>query len=318
MSFIHEHPEFPALVSAIERETGVDAALVEKDYWITHSLWALHETRLSIWFKGGTSLSKGFGIIERFSEDLDLMIEPGGVAPLPEVTSWTSTNKGPTSQRRAFYDTLPALFEIPDVCVEIDPQHYDKYARGADYIGRYPGTQIKHLPAAMSPFIRFEVGRARVLPFVTMPLSSFVHDHLSQLGVSADYADNRPKAVRCVHPIVTLFEKIDALSRRFDREPIEPDTFVRHYEDAAHIIHALPRCPPMEVSALQLMDELAEERTIHTRPSPESPCLLLDDPKRRSAVARSYEKIAPMFWGPRVPLDQACAVIRTWIRRLRV
>jgi predicted nucleotidyltransferase component of viral defense system len=49
------------LLTQVEAETGIDAALVEKDYWINHSLWALHETKLAIWFKGGTSLSKGFG-----------------------------------------------------------------------------------------------------------------------------------------------------------------------------------------------------------------------------------------------------------------
>ncbi|MFM7290846.1 MAG: nucleotidyl transferase AbiEii/AbiGii toxin family protein [Planctomycetia bacterium] len=48
--------------------------------WITHALWAVHETGLDLWLKGGTSLSKGFGIIERFSEDLDLMVERGSVA----------------------------------------------------------------------------------------------------------------------------------------------------------------------------------------------------------------------------------------------
>jgi len=94
MSFVHEQPEFSALITAVERETRVEAALVEKDYWTTHSLWALHETGFAIWFKGDTSLSKGFGIIERFSEDLDLMIEGGGVTTLPEVTNWASTNKG--------------------------------------------------------------------------------------------------------------------------------------------------------------------------------------------------------------------------------
>ena len=67
MTFVHDDPEFVALLAEISAETGIAAALVEKDYWITHGLWALHETKLTIWFKGGTSLSKGFGIIERFS-----------------------------------------------------------------------------------------------------------------------------------------------------------------------------------------------------------------------------------------------------------
>lgn len=87
MSFVHDDPDFGALLNQVSAETGIAAALVEKDYWITHSLWALHKTKLAIWFKGGTSLSKGFGIIERFSEDLDLMIERGGGTSLPEVTN---------------------------------------------------------------------------------------------------------------------------------------------------------------------------------------------------------------------------------------
>ena len=39
---------------------------------MTHTLWALRAAGFEIWFKGGTSLSKGFALIERFSEDLDL------------------------------------------------------------------------------------------------------------------------------------------------------------------------------------------------------------------------------------------------------
>ena len=317
MTFVHDDPEFVALLTQVSAETGIAAALVEKDYWITHSLWALHETELAIWFKGGTSLSKGFGIIERFSEDLDLMIERGGVATLPEVTNWASTNKGPTAQRRAFYDALPAALAIPAVSVELDAQRQDKYARAADYIGHYPGAHATGLPSAMSPFVRFEVGRARVVPFALMPLTSFVHDHLARLGMSDDYVDNRPRAVRCVHPVVTLLEKLDALSRRYKRDVVEADAFVRHYEDTARVIRALDRLPPIETSALALAEEMLAEKGIAALPSADDPSLVLDDPEKRASVERAYAKIAPMFWGPRILLDDACATIRAWVGALR-
>jgi hypothetical protein len=316
MSFVHDQPEFSALITAVERETRVEAALVEKDYWITHSLWALHQTKLAVWFKGGTSLSKGFGIIERFSEDLDLMIERGGVTTLPDVTNWASTNKGPTAQRRAFYDALPTAFAIPGVSVELDAQQ-DKYARAADYIGRYPGSHVTGMPSAMSPFVRFEVGRARVVPFALMPLTSFVHEHLARLGMSDDFVDNRPRAVRCVHPIVTLLEKLDALSRRYNRDVVEADGFVRHYEDAARIIQALDRLPPIATSALALAEDMLAEKDIAAMPSADDPSLRLDDTMKRASVERAHAKIAPMFWGPRIPLDDACAKIREWARALR-
>lgn len=316
MSFVHDDPEFVALLAQVSAQTGIAAALVEKDYWITHGLWALHQTGLSIWFKGGTSLSKGFGIIERFSEDLDLMIERGGVATLPEVTNWASTNKGPTAQRRAFYGRLAEAFAIPSVSVELDETRQDKYARAADYIGRYPGLLVTDLPSALSAFVRFEVGRARVVPFVAMPLTSFVHDHLERLGMIDDYVDNRPRAVRCVHPIVTLLEKLDALSRRYNREVVEADGFVRHYEDAARIVRALDRLPQTDTSALALAEDMRAQKDIAAMPSADDPSLRLDDPEKRASVERAYARIAPMFWGPRVPLDEACATIRDWVGAL--
>lgn len=49
MSFVREDGEFEQLLGIVARETGIAAALVEKDYWVTHTLWALHETGLEIW-----------------------------------------------------------------------------------------------------------------------------------------------------------------------------------------------------------------------------------------------------------------------------
>jgi predicted nucleotidyltransferase component of viral defense system len=56
--FLHEDPEFATLVRVIATERGSPPTLVEKDYWVTHTLWAIEQTGLELWFKGGTSLSK--------------------------------------------------------------------------------------------------------------------------------------------------------------------------------------------------------------------------------------------------------------------
>lgn len=112
------------------------------------------------------------------------MVERGGVTTLPEVTNWASTNKSPTAQRRAFYEGPPAAFAFPGVSVELDTQRRAARARGAaDSIGRYPGAQVTGLPSVMCPCVRLEVGRARIVPFARMPLTSFVHKHLARLGV---------------------------------------------------------------------------------------------------------------------------------------
>ncbi|MBN1769732.1 MAG: nucleotidyl transferase AbiEii/AbiGii toxin family protein [Deltaproteobacteria bacterium] len=317
MIFIHQDREFQQLVRIVARSTGIAAALIEKDYWVTHTLWAIHRTGLDIWFKGGTSLSKGFGLVRRFSEDLDLMVERGKVTSLPVVTSWTSANKGPAAKRRAFYDALAAALIVPDVTVEQDRTRFDKQARGADYLARYPGALFTEFGPTMSPFVRLEIGRARVVPHVEKPLGSFVHAHLEQQDLLGDFEDNRPAGVRCVHPMVTLLEKLDAMSRRYGRDDLEPGSIVRHYEDAAQIIRAEDRLPAMEWTVLGLAHDMLAAKGIVALPSPDEPALVLAESDKRVAVENAYARIAPMFWGPRIPLDEACDTIRAWIGDLR-
>lgn len=316
MSFVHQDDEFQQLLGIVARETGIAGALVEKDYWVTHTLWALHETGLETWFKGGTSLSKGYGLIHRFSEDLDLMIQRGSVAALPEVTSWTGTNKGQVKARLAFYDALGGTLVVPDVHVERDSSRMDHQARGADYLGHYPGALLDKLAPSMSPFVRLEVGRARVVPYVERALGSFVHTYLDEHDMLAGDVDNRPAAVNCVHPLVTLLEKLDAMSRRYARDVIDADAFVRHYEDAAQIIRAADDLPGMDVTVAELAEDMLAKNDIVAMPTPDEPALHLVDPDKRAAVERAHDKIAPMFWGPRIPLDDACALISAWLEGL--
>jgi predicted nucleotidyltransferase component of viral defense system len=76
LDFLHRHRNFPDLIRIVADEREIDPALVEKDYWIMHCLYGLQQLKLTFELKGGTSLSKGFQIINRFSEDIDIRIEP--------------------------------------------------------------------------------------------------------------------------------------------------------------------------------------------------------------------------------------------------
>lgn len=61
----------------ISDETGMATYAVEKDWWVVQTLSALFEMKIGKYliFKGGTSLSKAWGLIERFSEDIDLAFD---------------------------------------------------------------------------------------------------------------------------------------------------------------------------------------------------------------------------------------------------
>jgi hypothetical protein len=73
----------------------VSPVILEKDFWVCWLLGVLFESEFagSLVFKGGTSLSKVFGVIERFSEDIDLSLSPAFLN-LPEAgTSRNQANK---------------------------------------------------------------------------------------------------------------------------------------------------------------------------------------------------------------------------------
>ena len=77
---LHDTPEiFLELVRATANQKKIPELFVEKDYWITRGLNQLSQSEYneSVVFKGGTSLSKVYGILERFSEDIDFALNRG-------------------------------------------------------------------------------------------------------------------------------------------------------------------------------------------------------------------------------------------------
>ena len=67
-----------ALCEEAGRVLGLSAGSVEKDFWVCWTLRTLFELPVSgphLTFKGGTSLSKGWKLIQRFSEDIDIVID---------------------------------------------------------------------------------------------------------------------------------------------------------------------------------------------------------------------------------------------------
>jgi len=82
---LFEHPDFEqAIIRAAEHfySSGMREAVIEKDYYVTEALRIIQQTVGNmIIFKGGTSLSKGWNIIQRFSEDVDIFFDPIAFEP---------------------------------------------------------------------------------------------------------------------------------------------------------------------------------------------------------------------------------------------
>ena len=321
MTFLHDSPHFGDLLNLVTEDLairGVELApsLVEKDYWITHVLWALQNAGLEVSFKGGTSLAKAFGIIKRFSEDLDLRIAKGS-ANLPSVGNWKSDGKTATAERWAFFKALASL-SLPSVKLELDEASLGQEAKGAVILVDYPGAFKAGLPPSASPTIKLELGEARIRPSLRRPISSWVHERMGREAVAGRFQANQVLALACVHPMVTLVEKLDAICRRFIRADLEAKTFVRHYEDAVHIIRSLDALPPMgDFERIEnLFLDLLRLNQIRGLPSPQSQALTPDGSMRWLEIRRAHADIAPLFWGARVSLDEASMDIRTFLSGL--
>jgi hypothetical protein len=317
LSFVHQDPEFGDLLARAAARRDIAVELVEKDHWVTHTLWSLQRQGFELWFKGGTSLSKGFGIIERFSEDLDLKIEPGLVRGVPPVQNWKSESRAAAAARRDYFEALADRIQVAGAELRLDVAGSDPTFRAAALQVRYPGKYLAALGDAFRPFVLLEVGNARVTPSVPCDLASFVQEELQILGLLGEYDDDRPRALRCVHPLVTLLEKLDALRRRVPDERVAPARFVRHYEDAARIIRAEVRLPALEgyADVRALAEEMLGARQIAGIPGPLDGAFTPAQGQRGDSIRVAWEEIGPMFWGERITLADACAEIRAWVAR---
>ena len=74
--YLHEDREnFKNIIEQVSNENGRTPMVIEKDYYVTLILKLLSEQLSNCVFKGGTSLSKGFRAIDRFSEDIDITFD---------------------------------------------------------------------------------------------------------------------------------------------------------------------------------------------------------------------------------------------------
>jgi len=307
--FLHDDEEFEQLVRIVADQRGISEGVVEKDYWVTHALWWLKRSGLEIYFKGGTSLSKAFGLIHRFSEDVDLTIERGAFKGLPELGNLRSRSPTAVKKRRDFFQALESAMDISGMTGRKLISPLDEKWISVEIELYYPNHFA--LPAGMRPFIRLEPGlRPWKPPTVQRDLTSFLHDHLSELGLLGNYLENRPNNVPCVHPFLTMADKLDSVTKRYLRDDFKPEEFVRHYEDLAHLVDSADTFPTLSNDDRKaIIEQSLGSQDI----SASSPAFALDDDDRRKELERAHREIGPMFWGERIPLDTCCEKVSKWL-----
>lgn len=227
MTLLHEQKDFADLLAATGRKLSIDPSLVEKDYWIMHALWGLQQLGKTLELKGGTSLSKGYGLIHRFSEDIDIRIDPGSALQVGRNHNKPKHIKA----RKAFYDDLAATIAINGMSAERDTAFDDAKFRSGGVRLNYKG--VNALPKGVKQGVLLEAGFDQVTPNRPCDISSWAYDQAIESGATG-IVDNRALAVPCYEPGYTLVEKLQTIStkhRRRSETGEMPQNFMRHYYD---------------------------------------------------------------------------------------
>lgn len=220
------HPDFDqAILNAAEhfKPRGLRPALIEKDYYVTASLRIIAAGwKDRVIFKGGTSLSKGWNLIDRFSEDIDLFLDPQAVSP-PLGTN--AIDRELKKLRDAIATGVPLAF-LKDESKTIGGfGRNDRFS----YPTKFGG------PGEVTPKILLEagIGSGRE-PTVDQPLNSYVGQYLIDTGATLGTDDEQPFTMRLLHFRRTFVEKLFAIHKKVellkrDRTPV--GSHARHYYD---------------------------------------------------------------------------------------
>ncbi|MBS1676005.1 MAG: nucleotidyl transferase AbiEii/AbiGii toxin family protein [Actinobacteria bacterium] len=222
---LFEHPDFEQAMLRAAEHHGLSEQFIEKDYYITEILRiCVGELGEKVVFKGGTSLSKGWGLITRFSEDVDLFVNPALFDPPPGKNKLDRILKGltetvagypPLDWRREEGETIKGLGRNDVLAYE---------SRFADLPG---------LRAA----IRLEPGiQSGSFPTSEEPITSLLARYLQEESVEGflELDDIQGFDMHLLHFRRTFVEKMFALHGKVERlvaegHPLGRDA--RHYSD---------------------------------------------------------------------------------------
>lgn len=216
---------FSDTIRAASQHMGIRDVFVEKDYWITLVLRQFSNSNYSeqMVFKGGTSLSKGYGLINRFSEDVDIAIING---------QKKSGNEVKTIIRAVEKEMTAGLKEKQVEGVS------SKGSRFRKSIFEYPSVDFRNTSNTLIVEIN---SFANPFPFQRLKIESFIYGFLIQTEnemMAAQY-DLFPFEINVLNKEQTLMEKLAALIRfSFDanaRESIASK--IRHFYDLYYLMN---------------------------------------------------------------------------------
>ena len=208
------------LVEEVAAALGTRPGLVEKDWHVVRAIGVIADVDTAGMmpaFSGGTSLSKGWELIKRFSEDIDFKVGE------PATGSASRARRERTSYRERVLQALTgAGFELEGKASGGNESRY--FSADLAYGGEFGAGQ------GLRPHIRVEMAfQAPVLPPVVRPIRSLI--------ATARKEGPEVPSFPCIDPVETAADKLSALAWRVcarDRaRPGDDPTIIRHLHDLA-------------------------------------------------------------------------------------
>ena len=288
---------------------GIRPTIIEKDFWVCVALrFLFQKSRFgkSLVFKGGTSLSKAHRLIERFSEDIDLVLDwnligfgEGLRDPMQDFTS-----KGKQDQFNKEINRLAADYIAKTLCPELDDLlRQENIGLSAAVDPDDPHTVNIRYPAAFAetyirPEVRLEIGPlASWGPSAKHVIRSYAFD------VVPEVFENPACEVVAIAAERTFWEKATILHQEAHRKTQIPQRYSRHYYDLYKLAVSRVRASALADPKL-LQDVVAFKQRFY--PSawarydlavPGSFKLLPATPSQVRHLEQDYEEMQVMLFG---------------------
>ncbi len=306
------------LFSEAGLRAGMHPVVMEKDFWVCwmlEKLFSLLEISDDLVFKGGTSLSKVFNVIDRFSEDIDLGLSPGYLGfSESEISQVNSRSKGgqwltKLQERCGEIIQSGLLRRLENVVVaELGPRsNGEPWLEFLQGDGNDSANILFHYPTAQSNELGY-VEKSVKLEFGSLadqiPIGAHrIHPWLEQVfpGLMADWTCE----VRVLEVERTFWEKSLILHKVSHLPPSRPirDRYARHYSDFAALWKSryrnkiLGRIDLLERSAW-FQDKFFGPTWARCDTAKIGTLRLLPSRERLDELARDYDKMEGMFIKP--------------------
>lgn len=218
---------FRQVVQFTSDRMQIPAIYIEKDYWVTLALHSIFKNPIGsdTVFKGGTALSKCFKLIDRFSEDIDLVV----------LRREGESNNKLNAKIKAISDAVNAV--LPEVLIEgithkMGMNRKTAHAYTKEFQGDY--NQIRDVIVVEATWLGYHE------PYTSRMLHSFVGEMMVKNGQAEIAEENGvfPFKVLVLEPIRTLCEKIMSLVRfSYGEDPMDDlKKKIRHTYDLHQLL----------------------------------------------------------------------------------